>query len=326
MTTVLVIGAAGFIGSHVVEFLLERGDLVVGIDNFDPYYDPAVKRLNLLRPRQHTAFRLFEADICQARTLREIFREVRPDVVVHLAARAGVRASLENPDIYNHVNILGTQHVLDACRDVMPSHVVIASSSSVYSGSREIPFREDAPADRPISPYAATKRMNELMAHVYSEVYGLNATLLRFFTVYGPRQRPDMAIHKFARLIDAGKPIPMYGEGDSLRDYTYIDDIVDGVIRAVDNPFKYEIVNLGGGRTTDLRAMIRLLGSALGKMAVIDEQPPQPGDAPVTLADITKARNLLGYAPHTSIEDGIERFVAWFRDARGGESVRATAG
>lgn len=326
MRKILLTGAAGFIGSHVAERLLDRGDTVIGLDNFDPYYPQAIKRSNLASAQQYPAFTFFDADIRDLEVLREIAYDAKPDVMVHLAARAGVRASLEQPELYHRVNVIGTQHVLDVCREIKPSHAVLASSSSVYSGSREIPFREDTAADRPISPYAATKRMNELMAHVYSHVYGLNTTLLRFFTVYGPRQRPDMAIHKFARLIEAGRPIPMYGTGDTVRDYTYVDDIVTGVLCAIDRPFRYEIVNLGAGRITDLRAMIRQLGSALGRMAVIDEQPPQPGDAAATQADISKAGRLLGYAPSTTLEEGLKHFVAWFRSGSSDAAAQATAG
>jgi len=310
---ILLTGAAGFIGSHLAERLLARGDAVVGVDNFDPYYDPALKQRNLLHARAQAGYSFHQIDICQERSVREIMREVRPDVVVHLAAKAGVRPSIENPGAYINVNVSGTQHILNACKELPPKNLVMASSSSVYSGCKNPPFSEELAADHPLSPYAATKRANELMAYTFSHLYGLNISMLRFFTVYGPRQRPDMAIHKFAKLIDAGRPVPMFGTGDTVRDYTFVDDIVDGVVRAVDHPFRYEIFNLGAGLMTDLRTLIKTLASSLGKMAVIDEQPLQPGDALETQADISKARRMLGYEPHFTVDTGIPRFVEWFR-------------
>ncbi|MCP4643002.1 MAG: NAD-dependent epimerase/dehydratase family protein, partial [bacterium] len=261
MKRILITGGAGFIGSHLAERLLERGDCVAVIDNFNDYYGPAVKRGNIAAACENDRYALHEADIRDETRLREIFEAERPDVVVHLAARAGVRPSLQDPNLYHRVNVIGSQHILDACRAFEPSHLVFASSSSVYGGSTDVPFTEENPVTRPISPYAATKRMNELMAHVYSHVYGLNVTLLRFFTVYGPRQRPDMAIHKFTRLIDNGEPVPMFGDGSTRRDYTYVDDIMDGLVKAVDTPFKYEIFNLGEHHTTSLRELIDLIST-----------------------------------------------------------------
>ena len=313
MATVLITGAAGFIGSHLAERLLDRGDHAVGIDNFNTYYDPAVKRRNIARAAESDRFRLYETDICDEAALRAVFDETRPDIVVHLAARAGVRPSLEDPNLYNRVNVIGSQHILDACRQWPPSHLVFASSSSVYGGSTAVPFREDDPVATPISPYAATKRANELMAHVYSHIYGLKVTLLRFFTVYGPRQRPDMAIHKFTRLIDAGEPIPMFGDGSTRRDYTYIDDIIDGLIKAVDMPFQYEIFNLGESQTTTLRDLVEQIAAALDKPLRIDPKPLQPGDVTITYADIAKARDLLGYNPQTPVAQGLGKFVEWYR-------------
>jgi len=233
--------------------------------------------------------------------------------VVHLAARAGVRPSIKNPNLYHRVNVIGSQHVLDACRDFRPSHLVFASSSSVYGGSADIPFKEDNPVSRPISPYAATKRMNELQAHVYSHLYGVNVTMLRFFTVYGPRQRPDMAIHQFTKRIFEGEPVPMFGDGSTQRDYTYIDDIIDGVIRCVDKPFRYEIFNLGEQHTTSLRELIDLIAKHVGKPAAIVQLPLQPGDVAITYADISHARELLRYNPTFTMDEGIQRFVAWYR-------------
>jgi UDP-glucuronate 4-epimerase len=241
------------------------------------------------------------------------FEAVRPDVVVHLAARAGVRPSLQDPNLYHRVNVIGSQHILDACRAVAPSHLVFASSSSVYGGITEVPFHERLDISRPISPYAATKRMNELMGHVYQHVYGLNVTMLRFFTVYGPRQRPDMAIAKFIELIDNGKPVPMFGDGSTRRDYTYIDDIVDGLLRCVDRPFPFEIFNLGESHTTSLRELIELVAHAVGKPALIEQKPLQPGDVEITYADIAKARAMLGYDPHTTMEQGLAMHVEWYR-------------
>ena len=313
MGRILITGAAGFIGSHLTDTLLERGDTVVGFDSFNDYYDPAIKRANLAEAAQSDAFRLVEGDLCDEAAVDRAFAEAKPDVVVHLAARAGVRPSLLDPNLYHRVNVIGSQHILDACRKYQPSHLVFASSSSVYGGLKETPFTETMDVGRPISPYAATKRMNELMAHVYQHVYGVRTTMLRFFTVYGPRQRPDMAIHKFAKLILAGKPVPMFGDGSTRRDYTYIDDIIDGVVRCVDMPFDFEIFNLGESHTTSLRELIDLVGSALGVEPVIDQQPLQPGDVEITYADVSKAKSLLGYNPRFSMEEGIARAVEWLR-------------
>jgi UDP-glucuronate 4-epimerase len=310
----MITGAAGFIGSHLAERLLERGDAIIAVDDFNDSYDPAVKRTNIDRAQQYDRYTLYETDICDEPALPAIFEREQPDVVVHLAARAGVRPSLKDPNLYHRVNVIGGQHVLDACRDFKPSHLVFASSSSVYGGCTEVPFREDNPVHRPISPYAATKRMNELQAHVYSHVYGLNVTMLRFFTVYGPRQRPDMAIHQFTKRILEGRPVPMFGDGTTQRDYTYIDDIIDGVIHCVDKPFRYEIFNLGEHYTTSLRDLIDLIARHCGRPAIIDPQPLQPGDVTITYADVTHARDLLGYNPKVGMEEGIRRFVAWYKE------------
>jgi len=309
---VLITGVAGFIGSHLAEALLARGDEVVGIDNFNDYYDPAIKRQNLAIAQASTAFQLHEIDICDEAALREVFSKTSPEVVVHLAARAGVRPSLQDPNLYHRVNVIGGQHMLDACRDFAPSHLVFASTSSVYGGSMDVPFQETNPVMKPVSPYAATKRLNELMAHVYHHVYGLQVTMLRFFTVYGPRQRPDMAIHLFTKKILAGEPIALFGDGSSARDYTYVDDIIDGVVKAVDKPFGYEIFNLGEQHTTRLDGLVTLIEQAVGKPAQIDWKPFQMGDVEITYADISHAREKLGYAPRFSMEEGIARFVEWF--------------
>ncbi|NIA12719.1 MAG: NAD-dependent epimerase/dehydratase family protein [Nitrospiraceae bacterium] len=314
MKRVLITGAAGFIGSHLADRLLARGDAVIGFDNFNDYYDPAIKRANIAGALKHEHCVLYEGDLCDEARVREVFERERPDVAVHLGARAGVRPSLKDPNLYHRVNVIGSQHILDACRDFQPSHLVFASSSSVYGGCTETPFREDNPVQRPISPYAATKRMNELQAHVYSHIYGVKVAMLRFFTVYGPRQRPDMAIHKFTRLIANGEPIPMFGDGSTQRDYTYVDDIMDGVIRCVDRPFQYEIFNLGEHHTTSLRELIDLVAKHVGKPARIEQQSLQPGDVTITYADIAHARELLGYNPQFDMDEGIRRFVAWYRE------------
>ena len=313
MGRILITGVAGFIGSHLADALLARGDTVIGLDDFNTYYDPAIKRDNIAEASKNEGFALYEGDILDEASVRRLFERERPDVVVHLAARAGVRPSLEAPNLYHRVNVIGSQHILDACRDYAPSHLVFASSSSVYGGSTDVPFKESDPVMRPISPYAATKRMNELQAHVYSHLYGLNVTMLRFFTVYGPRQRPDMAIHKFTRLIAAGEPIPMFGDGSTRRDYTYCDDVLDGLIRCVDTPFRYEIFNLGESRTTGLRELIALIEKHVGKTARIEQKPLQPGDVTITFADIAHARELLGYHPTFSMDEGIRRFVDWYQ-------------
>ena len=317
MKRVLITGAAGFIGSHLADALLARGDEVIGLDNFNTYYDPGVKRRNIAGALENPAFTLIEEDICDEAPLRVVFERYQPEVIVHLAARAGVRPSLEDPNLYHRVNVIGSQHILDACRDFGPSHLVFASSSSVYGGSVDVPFRESDPVMRPISPYAATKRMNELQAHVYSHVYGVKVTMLRFFTVYGPRQRPDMAIHQFTRRILEGKPVPMFGDGDTRRDYTYIDDIIDGVLRCVDRPFQYEIFNLGESQTTRLRDLIDLIARVAGKPAKIERLPLQPGDVEITYADVNHARQALGYAPRFGMEEGISRFLDWYTSQPG---------
>ena len=317
MKRVLVTGAAGFIGSHLTDALLARGDEVLGLDEFNDYYDPAVKRGNLAGALAQPGFALVEADICDEAALRAAFERFRPEVVVHLAARAGVRPSLQDPNLYHRVNVVGGQHILDACRDFGPSHLVFASSSSVYGGSTAVPFTEEDPVMRPISPYAATKRMNELQAHVYSHLYGLHVTMLRFFTVYGPRQRPDMAIHKFTRNLLRGEPIPVFGDGSTRRDYTYIDDIVQGLLGCVDTPLRYEILNLGESRTTTLAELVEMVARHAGRPAVIDRRPVQPGDVEITYADISRARRLVGYAPRFEMDEGIRRFVAWYRKTHG---------
>ena len=313
MKRVLITGGAGFIGSSLADALIARGDSVVLLDEFNDYYDPAIKRGNIAGALASGRCELIEGDIRDAALVDRAFAGARADVVVHLAARAGVRPSLEDPVLYHDVNVVGSQHVLDACRKYAPSHLVFASSSSVYGGSTRTPFREDDPVDTPISPYAATKRMNELMGHVYSHVYGLRVTMLRFFTVYGPRQRPDMAISKFTRLISEGLPVPMFGDGSTRRDYTYIDDIVDGLLRCVDTPFDFEIFNLGEQNTIQLKDLIDLISRCVGRPAIVDRMPMQPGDVETTYACVDKARAMLGYDPKWPMEEGVRRYVEWWR-------------
>ena len=313
MKTVLITGAAGFIGSSLADSLLSRGDSVVGVDCFNDYYDPAVKRANLCEALGNPRFQMHEMDICNREVVLALWRDVRPDVVVHLAARAGVRPSLAQPHLYYEVNISGSENVLDACRETRPSHIVFASSSSVYGGSTQVPFREDDPVMEPVSIYAATKRMNELQAHVHSSLYGTHVSMMRFFTVYGPRQRPDMAIQLFTEKLLAGQPLPMFGDGATRRDYTFIDDIVQGLLAAVDRPFRYEIFNLGESHTTSLRELITLLGEALSVEPQIESLPMQPGDVPLTYADISKAKAMLDYHPTTGMREGLAAFAAWRR-------------
>lgn len=316
MRNVLVTGGAGFIGSHLVARLLaEGGWRVVVLDDFNDFYDPALKRRNVEPHLGREDFELREADIRDRAALDEVFKETKFDVIVHLAARAGVRPSLAEPVLYTETNIDGTVNLLELARAHGVSQFVFGSSSSVYGENEKVPFAEDDPVNRPISPYAATKAAGELLCHTYSHLFGLRCVCLRFFTVYGARQRPDLAIHKFARLISEGKPIPVFGDGTTRRDYTYVEDIIAGVRAAMDyDASVYEVVNLGGSRTVSLSELIALLERELGQKAVIDRQPQQPGDVPQTYADVSKARLLLGYDPQTPIEEGIRRFVEWFRE------------
>ena len=311
---VLVTGAAGFIGSHLADRLLALGAEVVGLDNFDDGYAPETKRRNLRRALSGgPSFRLVEGDVRDARLLGELFAEKRFDAVLHLAARTGIRRSLEEPLRCAEVNAGGSLALLEAARAAGVRRLVLASSSSVYGEGTPAPFREDAACDRPISPYAASKRAMEHYAAAYSRLHGLDITCLRYFPAYGPRQRPDLAIHKFARLMAAGKPIPVFGDGSTARDYTCVTDTVEGVLACTRQEFGYEIFNLGESQTVTLSRLIELLEHHLGTKAVIDWQPPQPGDVPITYADTSKARSRLGYAPQVKIEDGIPRFVEWFK-------------
>jgi UDP-glucuronate 4-epimerase len=320
MRNVLVTGGAGFIGSHLVARLLaERQWRVTVVDDFNNFYDPALKRRNVGPYLGREDFALREADIRDRAALGEVFKEAGFDSIVHLAARAGVRPSLAEPVLYTETNIGGTVNLLELAREHGVRQFVFGSSSSVYGENEKVPFAEDDPVNKPISPYAATKAAGELLCHTYSHLFGLRSVCLRFFTVYGARQRPDLAIHKFARLISEGRPIPVFGDGTTRRDYTYVDDIIAGVRAAMDyEASDYEVVNLGGSRTVSLSELIALLERELGRKAVIDRQPPQPGDVPQTYADVTKARRLLGYDPQTPIEEGVRRFVEWFKEEGGG--------
>ena len=326
---IVVTGAAGFIGSHVVDALLKRGDTVVGIDNFDTFYDPDIKRANLADAMLHPSFELVEADVRDAPAMRRVIDAFHPDAIVHLAARAGVRPSIQDPALYAAVNVLGTTVVLDAARAAKVSRLIVASSSSVYGDDATPPFREDEPAIMPTSPYAATKRAAELMCGTYAGLCAwMRIISLRFFTVYGPRQRPDLAIHSFTRRIIAGEPVPFFGDGTAERDYTYISDTVQGVLGAIDRTRTsapgHEIFNLGESAVTSLSALVRLIESAVGRKAVLERLPAQPGDVRRTLADISKARTHLGYAPSVQVGDGIPRFVAWFRESGIGAGITST--
>jgi len=318
---ILVTGAAGFIGSHLCERLCARGDDVVGLDNLDGFYARDVKERNLDAAARSPRFVFVEGDIRVEADLARAFAAGRPDAVVHLAALAGVRPSLLDPARYADVNILGTQRVASACRAAGVARLVFASSSSVYGLDSAVPFKESDPCVRPVSPYASTKRAGELLLFTAHHLDALDVTCLRFFTVYGPRQRPDLAIHKFARRISDGKPIELYGDGSTSRDYTFIDDIIDGVVAAVDEQGRgaapgYRIYNLGGSRTTTLLRLVELISDALGKQPTIAWQPEQPGDMTRTLADVSLAGRALGYAPRVPIEEGIARFVRWLTAER----------
>jgi UDP-glucuronate 4-epimerase len=315
MKNLLITGGAGFIGSHLVDRLLATSvEHITVVDDFNDFYAPSIKRNNISEHLKDPRYSINEVDIRDRAALEPIFKANNFDCVVHLAARAGVRPSLSEPQLYTETNINGTLNLLELARNNNIKQFVFGSSSSVYGINAKVPFSEDDPIRQPISPYAATKGAGELLCHTYSHLYGLRCVCLRFFTVYGPRQRPDLAIHKFAKLISQRKPIPVFGDGSTRRDYTYVDDIIDGVIAAIDyDQSNYEVINLGESRTVELNELIALLEKELDTHAIIDRQPPQPGDVPQTFADISKARALLGYQPKTQIEEGLHRFVEWFR-------------
>lgn len=316
--SILVTGGAGFIGSHVVEALLRRGDRTTAIDNFDDAYDPAVKIRNLAGVASHPRFSLFDGDIRDDVALARVLAQGPFDGIIHLAARAGVRASVQDPILFHDVNVGGTVNLLEHVKHMPMRHFVLGSSSSVYGATSSPPFREDEAADRPSSPYAATKRSNELACYAFHHLYGFPVTCLRFFTVYGPRQRPEMAIHKFARLIHQGKTVDIYGDGTSHRDYTFIDDIVDGILRALDRPSGYRIFNLGTAATISLSTVVSTLCELLQNPSPrIRHLPDEPGDVPGTVADISAAHEELGYQPKIPIEAGLPRFVSWFLEHQG---------
>ncbi len=316
MRSILVTGAAGFIGSHLSEALVARGERVIGIDNFDPYYDPAIKRRNVAGLLAGEGFTLIEGDICDPQALNAAFAAGDVAGVIHLAAKAGVRPSIEAPVAYARANVEGTAALLEAARVRGVERFVFGSSSSVYGAANEVPFSEDQRIDRPISPYAATKVAGEALCHTWHHLYGIPMVLLRFFTVYGPRQRPDLAISKFVRLLEAGEPIPQFGDGSSSRDYTYIADIVRGITAAYDSDLRFEIINLGSSAPVRLDEMIAAVGAAVGVEPAVRVLDDQPGDVPRTFASVEHARELLGWEPEWSLADGLREFVAWYRAQR----------
>ncbi len=310
---ILVTGGAGFIGSHLCEYWLKRGHQVATIDNLDPFYEPQLKRANLDEIKAAGSLQVFEADIRDAACLAEIFAHFRPEAVAHLAARAGVRPSLLEPELYTSTNVLGTVNLLELSRKCEVRRFIFASSSSVYGKYNRVPFCEDDPISKPLSVYAATKAAGEALAFTYHHLYGLPIIMLRIFTVFGPRQRPDLAIRKFAQLIERGQEVPMFGDGSMQRDYTYVTDVVAAFELALEAPFGFEIFNLGNSRTIRLDYMVDTLEKALGKKALRKQLPPQPGDMEITYADLRKSRRQLGYNPQVTFEDGIQSFVQWLR-------------
>ena len=313
ISTVLVTGGAGFIGSHLCERLVSEGVEVICLDNFDPFYDPEIKWENISNLLNLPNFTLIEGDIRDLEKLRRIREGYEFGAVIHLAARAGVRRSAREPLLYEEVNVRGTLNLLESFKDVPLKSFIFGSSSSVYGIIRKAPTGEDDETSRPISPYSATKKAGELLCYTYHHLYGIPVTCLRLFSVYGPRMRPDLAIHKFARLIEAGEELPILGDGRARRDYTYVSDIVDGIISALKRPFGYEVFNLGNSRAVELLEVVRLLETELGRRARLKFLPPHPSDVPETCADISKAGKMLGYSPKVDIAVGIREFVRWFR-------------
>jgi UDP-glucuronate 4-epimerase len=318
MLKVLVTGGAGFIGSHLCERLLSDGNRVICLDNFDNFYDPNIKIKNVegITEKFSDRFKLVTGDIRNHEHLKEIFQKNKIDFVVHLAARAGVRPSITDPLLYQDVNIRGTIVLLEACKANGIKNFIFASSSSVYGENQRVPFTEKDLDIQPISPYGATKRAGELLCYSYHHLYGMNIACLRIFTAYGPRQRPEMAIHKFARFIDQGKKIPVFGDGSSRRDYTYIDDLIEGILGVIRHHKGFEVYNLGESQTTSLIELIRLIEEAFGKKANIEMLELQPGDVSITYADITKAKQILKYQPKVKMEEGIRRFVEWYKEGK----------
>lgn len=308
----LVTGGAGFIGSHLVERLLAEGQRVICLDNFDDFYDPALKRRNLTQALKDSKFCLVEGDLRDEDLLHKLFPEEKIEIVAHLAARAGVRPSIENPLLYADVNVRGTLNLLEACKKYKVRRVVFASSSSVYGNNLKVPFAEEDPVDSPISPYAATKKAGELICHTYHHLYGMDVACLRYFTVYGPRQRPEMAIHQFTRLIAEEKKVTLFGDGSSRRDYTYIGDAIEGTMAALGREHGYEIYNIGESQTTSLAQLVQWIEEQLKKKARVEYLPAQPGDVERTYADIRKAVKQLGYRARTDIREGLARFIRWY--------------
>ena len=323
MNTYFITGGAGFIGSTLSEKLLSLGNKVVAIDNFCDFYNPKIKEKNVKELLLNPNFKLYRADIRDREAVKEIFDENKIDVVMNLAAMAGVRPSIENPCLYQEVNCFGLQNILEEMKLHNVKNGVLASSSSVYGNCKEVPFREDMIVDYAISPYAATKKANEVMAHVYYKLYDMNIIMLRFFTVYGPKQRPDLAINKFTRLMLEDKEIPMFGDGTTSRDYTYVDDIVNGIIKSceytLNNKNVYEILNIGNSSPISLKEMINTIARVLGVEPKIKQLPMQPGDVDRTYADISKAKKIIGYEPKTTFEEGIKKFVNWYKENKTGE-------
>jgi len=317
MKTYLITGGAGFIGSTLAERLLKENNKVIVIDNFCDFYDPNIKENNIKKILTNENYTLYRADIRDIVEMENIFNKNKIDVVVHLAAMAGVRPSIENPILYQEVNGIGTQNILEQAKKHNIKNLVMASSSSVYGNCKEVPFKENFIVDYAISPYAATKKANEVMAHVYHNLYNMNIIMLRFFTVYGPKQRPDLAINKFTRLMLEGKKIPMFGDGTTSRDYTYVDDIVDGIIKSANyvenNDNVYEIINLGNSSPVSLIEMINTIGEVLGVIPDIEILPMQAGDVERTYADVSKAKRLLCYEARTPFKEGIKKFVDWYK-------------
>jgi len=309
---ILVTGAAGFIGSHVCKHFTGLGHHVIGIDNFDPFYPKKFKELNIAGLKNNNLFQFLEADIRDSKAMNNIFAEGQVDIVIHLAAKAGVRPSIDSIAEYYDVNVNGTVSLLESMRAHSVTKMVFASSSSVYGNNPKVPFSEADNVDNPISPYASTKKSGELLCHVYNHLYGFDITCLRFFTVFGPGQRPDLAIHKFTRLIDKGESIPFYGDGSTSRDYTFIDDIVNGISCASKNLGGYRIYNLGESKVIDLKKLVHTIENSLGKKAVLNKLPLQQGDVTITYADISKAKKEIGYNPQFDIETGINKFVEWY--------------
>lgn len=323
--SIVITGAAGFIGSTLVDRLLVSGERVVGLDNFDTFYAPLIKRGNLRWAHEHPRFTFEQIDIRDHTAVVDVWRRYRPRKVFHLAAKAGVRPSFAAADVYSAVNETGTANVLAACRAAGVEQVVFASSSSVYGDSTRLPFREAEPVGRPLSPYAATKVAAEGLCAAHAARFGLPVTCLRLFTVYGPRQRPDLAIHRFVRAIDAGEPITLYGDGASRRDYTYIDDVVSGILAAATSPQGFRVFNIGYGSPVTLADTVMEIQSALGKSARLQRLPPQPGDLDQTWADVTAAQRDLGFAARVPLAEGIRRFVAWWRQGKDGTAACAAS-